>query len=407
MARSAVAVENVSKRYLLGETYSGSLRDALTDSARRLVRRTERRRDELWALRDVSLEVPEGQTVGIIGRNGAGKSTLLKIITRITEPTTGVSRTRGRVGSLLEVGTGFHPELTGRENVYLNGAILGMSRREIGRHFEEIVEFSGVERFIDTPVKRYSSGMYLRLAFAVAAHLECEIMLVDEVLAVGDAEFQRKCLGKMGGLEREGRTVVFVSHNLDSVARLCRMTAWLDRGQVKDYGPSEEIVKSYLDATAVPGEHRTVEDRPDEAVALRRLTVLGPNGQPATTLQRDLPFTVEMGFTVREPVPGLDFTVFVETLRGVRVLDEGWTDTNAPRTAEPGDYVARVSVPPILNPGDYSLGFYFGSPYGGIVSEEDVVRFRLEGNSRGRDGRLVQLNLPWELERVGEPLLTP
>jgi ABC-type polysaccharide/polyol phosphate transport system ATPase subunit len=407
MTRNAVAVENVSKRYVLGEYYGASLRDALTESARRLVRRTERRRDELWALRDVSIEVPEGQTLGLVGRNGAGKSTLLKIITRITEPTSGVSRTRGRVGSLLEVGTGFHPELTGRENVFLNGAILGMSRREIRRYFDEIVEFSGVERFIDTPVKRYSSGMYLRLAFAVAAHLQCEIMLVDEVLAVGDAEFQRKCLGKMSGLEREGRTVVFVSHNLDSVARLCRMTAWLDRGRVKEYGPSEDVVRSYLAATAVPGEHRTVEDRPGEAVSLRRLAVLGPNGEQAATLQRDLPFTIEMAFTVRERVPGFNFTVFVETLRGVRVLDEGWTDTNAARTAEPGDYVARVAVPPILNPGDYSIGFYFGSPYGGIISEEDVVRFRLEGNAKGRADRLVQLNLPWELEQVEKRLLTP
>jgi ABC-type polysaccharide/polyol phosphate transport system ATPase subunit len=405
--RNAIAVENVSKRYQLGEQHNASLRDALTESTRRLVRRTERTRDEIWALRDVTLDVPEGQTVGIIGRNGAGKSTLLKIITRITEPTSGVSRTRGRVGSLLEVGTGFHPELTGRENIFLNGAILGMSRREIERSFDEIVEFSGVERFIDTPVKRYSSGMYLRLAFAVAAHLQCEIMLVDEVLAVGDAEFQRKCLGKMGGLESEGRTVVFVSHNLDAVARLCRMTAWLDRGALKEYGPSDAVVTSYLAATAVPGEHRTVEDRPDEAVTLRRLTVLGPDDEPATTLQRDLPFTVEMAFAVREPVPGFNFTLFVETLRGVRVLDEGWTDTNPARTAEPGEYVARVSVPPILNAGDYSVGFYFGSPYGGIISEEDVIRFRLEGNTKGRAERLVQLNLPWELERVGEQLLTP
>jgi ABC-type polysaccharide/polyol phosphate transport system ATPase subunit len=402
MTPNAIVVENVSKRYVLGEYYGASLRDALTESARRLVRRAERRRDELWALRDVSIEVPEGQTLGLIGRNGAGKSTLLKIITRITEPTSGVSRTRGRVGSLLEVGTGFHPELTGRENVYLNGAILGMSRREIDRYFDEIVEFAGVERFIDTPVKRYSSGMYLRLAFAVAAHLQCEIMLVDEVLAVGDAEFQRKCLGKMGGLESEGRTVVFVSHNLDSVARLCRMTAWLDRGRVKEYGPSNEVVAAYLAATAVPGEHRTVEDRPDEAVALRRLMLLGPDDEPATTLRRDLPFTLEMAFAVREPVPGFNFTVFVETLRGVRVFDEGWTDTNTARTVQPGEYVARVTVPPILNAGDYSVGFWFGSPYGGIISEEDVVRFRLEGDAKGRDARLVQLNLPWEMERVRE-----
>jgi ABC-2 type transport system ATP-binding protein/lipopolysaccharide transport system ATP-binding protein len=407
MSPPAIAVENVSKRYLLGEHYAGTLRDALSQQARLLLRREGPSRDELWALRDVSLEVAEGETLGIIGRNGAGKSTLLKILTRITEPSSGVSRTRGRVGSLLEVGTGFHPELTGRENVYLNGAILGMARREIAGRFDEIVEFSGVERFIDTPVKRYSSGMYLRLAFAVAAHLECEIMLVDEVLAVGDAEFQRKCLGKMSGLEREGRTVVFVSHNLDSVVRLCRKTAWLDRGALREYGPSEEVAASYLAATAVPGARATLTEQEGQAVALTGLAVLGPDGVPATTLQRDLPFTVEVSFAVRERVPGLDFTIFVETLRGVRVLDEAWTDANDEQTAEPGDYVARVTIPPILNAGDYSVGFYFGSAYGGIASDEDVIRFRLEGDAGGRSERLVQLNLPWELERVGHRLLTP
>jgi ABC-type polysaccharide/polyol phosphate transport system ATPase subunit len=225
---NAIEVEHVSKRYLLGEHHGthGTLRDAIGASARRLLRRDgASARREIWSLRDINLEVPEGETLGVIGRNGAGKSTLLKVLTRITEPTAGVARTRGRVGALLEVGTGFHPELTGRENIYLNGAILGMSRRVVDRQFEEIVDFAGIPAFLDTPVKRYSSGMYLRLAFAVAAHLDADVLAIDEVLAVGDAEFQRKCLAKMGSLHEGGRTVVFVSHNLDAVSSLCTTTA--------------------------------------------------------------------------------------------------------------------------------------------------------------------------------------
>ncbi|MDQ4131233.1 MAG: ABC transporter ATP-binding protein, partial [Actinomycetota bacterium] len=215
MGRNAVEVEALSKRYFLGEDHAAvrNLRETLAAGVQR-IGRGRRPREEIWSLKDVNLHIPEGTALGVIGRNGAGKSTLLKILSRITEPTSGVARTRGRVGSLLEVGTGFHPELTGRENIFLNGAILGMPRREIERAFDEIVGFAGVERFLDTPVKRYSSGMYLRLAFSVAAHLEADILLVDEVLAVGDAEFQRKCLGRMASVEREGRTVVFVSHNL-------------------------------------------------------------------------------------------------------------------------------------------------------------------------------------------------
>lgn len=220
MGRNAVEVENVSKRYRLGQNQAGyaTLRETLAGAFRG---RRQRRRnaEDLWALKDIDLELGEGEALGIIGRNGAGKSTLLKLLARITDPTTGVVRTRGRLGSLLEVGTGFHPELTGRENVYLNGAILGMTRRDIDQRFDEIVAFSGVERFLDTPIKRYSSGMNLRLAFAVAAHLEPDIMVVDEVLAVGDAQFQRKCVGKMASVEREGRTVLFVSHDLDAITR--------------------------------------------------------------------------------------------------------------------------------------------------------------------------------------------
>src|SRR5207247_905772 len=237
MSDIAIRVENLSKRYEIGaaKRRHDTLRDQLADGLKALFRnkgQPRQRKESIWALKDVSFEIKHGEVVGFIGRNGAGKSTLLKILSRITEPTAGHAEVRGRVGSLLEVGTGFHHELTGRENIYLNGAILGMKKAEIDRKFDEIVDFSGVEKFIDTPVKHYSSGMHVRLAFAVAAHLEPEILLVDEVLAVGDAAFQKKCLGKMGDVAKKGRTVLFVSHNMAAVTRLCPKAILLDNGSI-------------------------------------------------------------------------------------------------------------------------------------------------------------------------------
>ena len=248
-APSVIRCDGISKRYALGTRVAGqTLRDVIAHTVTHPLRRRERieHRPPLWALRDVSLEVGEGDLLALIGRNGAGKSTLLKILARITEPTSGEARIRGRLGSLLEVGTGFHGELTGRENIYLNGAILGMRRREIDRRFDEIVDFSEVERFLDTPIKRYSSGMTVRLAFAVAAHLEPEILLVDEVLAVGDVAFQRKCIGKMSAVASEGRTVVFVSHNMAIIQALCKRGILLEQGQVVADAPIEEAVTAYL-----------------------------------------------------------------------------------------------------------------------------------------------------------------
>ncbi len=256
----AISVRNLSKMYRLGEINRRTLGDELRygwlklrgrDPAAhmgKLGEKPQERNPEFWALRDVSFEVRPGEVVGVIGRNGAGKSTLLKILTRITEPTTGEAVINGRVGSLLEVGTGFHPELTGRENVYLNGTILGMKKREIAAKFDEIVAFSEIEKFIDTPVKRYSSGMYVRLAFAVAAHLEPEILLVDEVLAVGDVSFQKKCLGKMDDVARQGRTVLFVSHNMAAVEHLCSRAIWLKDGQLARLGPCADVIRGYLEA---------------------------------------------------------------------------------------------------------------------------------------------------------------
>jgi lipopolysaccharide transport system ATP-binding protein len=252
LSETAIEVRDLAKRYRLGEgeALHGTLREAISGAASGLLHlargRRRPRRDWIWALDHVSFDVQAGEVLGIVGRNGAGKTTLLKLLSSITDPTEGEARIWGRVGSLLEVGTGFHGDLTGRENIYLNGAILGMKRREIGRKFAEIVEFAGVERFIDTPVKRYSSGMYLRLAFAVAAHLEPEILVVDEVLAVGDAEFQRKCLGKMGEVSGEGRTVLLVSHNMSAISSLATRCMWLDSGRIRELGQPSEVVSSYL-----------------------------------------------------------------------------------------------------------------------------------------------------------------
>src|SRR3990167_5029385 len=250
MSDIAIKVENLSKLYRIGnrESYK-ALRDVLSDAISapfRWFRNSQSANNYFWALKDISFEVKKGEVIGIIGRNGAGKSTLLKILCRITEPTEGYAKIYGRVGSLLEVGTGFHPELTGRENIYLNGAILGMSKAEINRKFDEIVAFAEVEKFIDTPVKHYSSGMYTRLAFAVAAHMETEILLVDEVLAVGDITFQKKCLGKMEDVAKKGRTVLFISHNMNMVRLLCEQTLLLDNGKTEAIGKTDKVIEKYL-----------------------------------------------------------------------------------------------------------------------------------------------------------------
>jgi ABC-type polysaccharide/polyol phosphate transport system ATPase subunit len=394
---TSIVVDQVSKRYRLGEGVSDrNIRDAIAGRLRRSERPAPA---EVWSLRDVSMEIEEGETVGVIGRNGAGKSTLLKLLTRITEPTSGLTRTRGRVGALLEVGTGFHPELTGRENVYLNGAILGMRRREIDRLFDGIVDFAGVHRFLDTPVKRYSSGMYLRLAFAVAAHLEPEIMVVDEVLAVGDAEFQRKCLGKMAEVGNAGRTVLFVSHNLEAVGRLCGRVIWLDAGEVKADGPARDVIAEYLGADVDRQAVRTFEDDPTAPVVLRAVRVLDADSHADSIVDRDRPFTVEVHFDVREAVPGLDCAVYLTTLRGVRVVDEAWSDSTA-APPSPGAYVARLEVPPILNAGDYAVGVWFGSAYEHLRWDDQALVVHLDGVTHGRGERVVQAGLVLDVRKV-------
>ncbi len=322
--------------------------------------------EEFWALRNISFQIAAGDVVGIIGRNGAGKSTLLKILTRITEPTSGQALIRGRVGSLLEVGTGFHPELTGRENVYLNGSILGMTRREIKRNFDLIVDFSGVERFLDTPVKRYSSGMKVRLAFSIAAHLELEVMLVDEVLAVGDVDFQRKCLGRMSEVSKSGRTVLFVSHNMGAIGQLCPKSIWLKDGQVHDIGPSRNVIGEYLkDADAAKGQsHAEFPADPSKDAQLRAVRLLDESGHATQTFDCDKRIVLEMDFQVHRPVRGLYGYLSISGTDGTTVMMSDSFDAppNPFDGLDVGHHTFRIVIPArTLAPGQFSVYLSFAS----------------------------------------------
>lgn len=316
----------------------------------------------VWALKDVSFEIKRGEAVGVIGHNGAGKSTLLKILTRITNPTTGHAAIRGRVGSLLEVGTGFSGELTGRENIYMSGAILGMRGREIDAKFDEIVDFSGVEKFIDTPVKRYSSGMYLRLAFAVAAHLEPEVLLVDEVLAVGDAEFQKKCLGKMGDVTSSGRTILFVSHNMSAVQRLCPRSILLEKGTVTAMGDTAQIIDRYLSSSRnnIDVSNLDAVDRANDWLGVDiRITsarLLDSKGNPTSTLMRGEPFTVEVTCKVAQPVKDVGFVVGIDSIYEQRIVTSiSFEDGKGVSSRQPGGtFVGHLYVTDLaLLPGTY------------------------------------------------------
>ncbi len=365
MSEVAIQASGLGKSYKLGLNASyGSLRESVSAGARRTVgrlagRSEPRKVDVLWALRDVSFSVESGEAIGLIGHNGAGKSTLLKLLSRITEPTTGWAEITGRVGSLLEVGTGFHPELTGRENVFLNGAILGMRRAEIRQRFDEIVEFSGIERFLDTPVKRYSSGMQVRLAFAVAAHLEPEILLVDEVLAVGDATFQRKSLAKMAEVAREGRTVVFVSHNLATIQALCGRGILLERGGAIADGPIEETVTSYLRALERTSSEdllaRTDRDgRSWKQSKVRRLAVYDADSGEADVVVGGRPARVEIEVTKVLPMMECELTIVNSLGHPITTLD---SELSAPKDAREGAeprIECRIDSLP-LNPGRYRV----------------------------------------------------
>jgi lipopolysaccharide transport system ATP-binding protein len=367
MGQPAIRVDQLGKQYRIGAMPTGyrTLRDALVSGLKRLGSGDVRREQEtIWALRHVSFEVMQGQVLGIIGRNGAGKSTLLKLLSRVTEPTEGYAEIHGRVGSLLEVGTGFHPELTGRENIFLNGAILGMKRAEIEAKFDEIVDFAEVRKFIDTPVKRYSSGMYLRLAFAVAAHLEPEILVVDEVLAVGDAEFQQKCLGKMSDVAQEGRTVLFVSHNMSAILRLTQETIVLEKGQIVLRAPTPEAVDFYMTSNmARSGEY--IWEMPsidgDSPFQPRALRIVDHQGRVADRVASTEGCTVEFEYELKKNITGLRVGLYLYSSRGESVFTS--FDTDDPvrygkyleRPA--GRYVSRCRIPAnLLNGGTFVLG---------------------------------------------------
>jgi lipopolysaccharide transport system ATP-binding protein len=420
MATSAIHIENLGKRYQIAHGGAGyrTLRETLVDVLQAPVRRFRRglqtpQVEDFWALKDVSLQISPGEIVGVVGRNGAGKSTFLKILSRVTQPTTGQVILNGRVGSLLEVGTGFHPELTGRENIYLNGAILGMSKREITSKFDEIVEFAEISQFLDTPVKRYSSGMYVRLAFGVAAHLEPEILVVDEVLAVGDAAFQRKCLGKMGQVARQGRTILFVSHNMAAITRLCERALWMDGGRLRESGAAEQIIAKYLSSgTEDAGEvayglngHKALGS---EYVELQAIRLRNKGGVVTSIFDSRHSFSLEVQYQVLQPASNLRIGVRLMAHDGTVLLTSTDMDEHDELSRFPGTYVSRCSVPgEFLNYGQYyiSVGcdvpairthFLVDQALGFQVAQTGGVGGHI---NEGRLG-MLRTKLPWNVERI-------
>jgi lipopolysaccharide transport system ATP-binding protein len=400
---TAISVENISKSYRLGAIGGGTLAGDLNRWWARLRGQPDpllrigqedygNRQDEyIWALHDVSFTVNQGEAIGIIGRNGAGKSTLLKILSRVTAPTSGIVKAKGRIASLLEVGTGFHPELTGRENIFLNGAIMGMSSAEVTRKLDEIVDFSGVEKFIDTPVKRYSSGMYVRLAFAVAAHLEPEILVVDEVLAVGDAEFQKKCLGKMGSVASEGRTVLFVSHNMSAVNRLCSRAILLNKGCIEASGGAQKITAVYLSGSGGDDGVRvwTMEDAPGvDGFKLAGVKLLNGNGRTVSVVDVKDDINIILEYKTHEP--SLKFrcaTVFYT--QGIAAFTSIEPFENMHEKA--GMYTSSVKIPAhLLAEGEYVVGISIFSSSAGkkhYAQVKDALVFSVYDSMTGMSAR--------------------
>jgi lipopolysaccharide transport system ATP-binding protein len=428
MSDIVISVENLSKRYLIGhqtarrEDYT-ALRDVIGRQARNFVRKAADffhgrqiiqgdEVEELWALKDISFELTQGEVLGIIGRNGAGKSTLLKILSRITEPTEGRARLRGRVGSLLEVGTGFHPELTGRENIFLNGAIIGMKRKELARKFDEIVAFAEVEKFVDTPVKRYSSGMYVRLAFAVAAHLEPDILVVDEVLAVGDAEFQKKCLGKIDEVSRrDGRAVIFVSHNMSAVNSLCSKALFLDNGKLQEIGEPNSIISKYLSGMKAREEGKKVlvdkrKGRLQKPLCFTDVSILDHDQNISTKLQVTQPFSVCLGYAISRKLSGVECVLRVDTYDGTAVFSSTHRFPDYDDSASPGHQLRSycVKIPRMfLMPGSYSITVVAHTPMVEVHDLHEQVlgfeivdtgtAFAIHGNYR-KIG-IVMVDLAW------------
>ena len=417
MSETSIKVENLSKRYRIGtedeihETFAEMAAAWIMkpiQNYRRIRQLTkfntqtaEDNDDVIWALNDVSFEIKRGEVVGIIGRNGAGKSTLLKVLSKITHPTSGRVEMYGRISSLLEVGTGFHPELTGRENVYLNGTILGMSKSEVDEKYEEIVEFSGVRKFIDTPVKFYSSGMRVRLAFSVAAHLEPEILLIDEVLAVGDAEFQNKCLGKMEDVAMGGRTVLFVSHNMSAMSRLCERGIWLEDGKIFDQGPINQVIQSYLfSGTSESNPRVDFELLEDKAAQIVSVEALDFQEEPSLVHLNINPFSVRIRYRINQTLTKYRLGIIIRTPDGFEILTRTTSDfENTLWSDEEGNYAFKVEIPGnLLKPGQYLITVFLGQP--GMKQHdkaENVLAIRLDGNT-GLGQGLIVTPLEWEKE---------
>ncbi|ACK67324.1 ABC transporter related [Rippkaea orientalis PCC 8801] len=419
MSDTIIRVENLGKKYIIGHQVEGrsryvALRDVLANGVKSLWKsfkdpkaKTRNNQEEFWALKDVSFEVKRGEAIGIIGRNGAGKSTLLKILSRITEPTTGRVSLRGRVASLLEVGTGFHPELTGRENIYLNGAILGMTKAEIKRKFDEIVAFAEVEKFLDTPVKRYSSGMYVRLAFAVAAHLEPEILVVDEVLAVGDAAFQKKCLGKMGDVAtKEGRTVLFVSHNMGAIKSLCYRTLVLKQGKLVldsnvENGISKYLSEDNLSDSQIIWDQENAPQSPE--LKFMKAYILNHEQLPASILDYRHGFSIVLEYEVLKPLKGLRIGFSLQNFEGIFLCGSNDPDGWKHDIRESGYYKSQCYFPGyMLNHGRYSISF--GSdmyPHDrSLVTTSYCLSFTVEdteghGDSKERLPGILRPKLTW------------
>jgi len=417
MSSIAIKVENLGKMYRLGEVGTGTISHDLNrwwarmrgkeDPFAKIGETNDRTKkgnsDFVWSLKDINFEVKQGETIGIIGRNGAGKSTLLKILSKVTAPTTGKIKVKGRIASLLEVGTGFHPELTGRENIFLNGAILGMTKAEIRSKFDEIVDFAGVERYIDTPVKRYSSGMYVRLAFAVAAFLEPEILIIDEVLAVGDAEFQKRCLGRMKDVSvNDGRTVLFVSHNMAAIKQLCSTSVFLYNGNVGFIGDTEQAIAKYFDFSNHQIAEKFFSDSNSDAY-YKSFSVISEGASHASTeLDVRVPFKIRSEYVLKKNIPGLTVSFSLFNSQGLKLF-------YCPHTNSiPGEYASEVTIPGMfLVPGTYYISAGIHIPNIHLFDlKEEVLRFEIvETGSQnyvlaGRDLGAIIVNYKPEITNI-------
>ncbi len=410
--KPVIEVNNIWKQYRIGGKRASyeSLRDSLVQSVKSLT--TFSKKETFWALQGVSFKVEQGECLGIIGHNGAGKSTLLKILSQITPPTKGEIKLRGRVASLLEVGTGFHPELTGRENIYLNGSILGMKQKEIDNKFDEIVDFSGVETFLDTPLKHYSSGMRLRLAFSVAAYLEPEILLIDEVLAVGDAAFQKKCLGKMDEVSKSGRTVLFVSHNLGAVKTLCSRAVILKKGVIKFNGAVAEGIDQYLNAYADSGNAsgRILWDGDgpqSEEIHLKEVALYNTKGEVSGYFDEETPVRVIVRYEILQKLPQMRMYFQIKN-REQQVVFTTTTQSIEPEEKWPGEYICEAVLPPVFNYGHYNVYFHFGIPgVRVLLSGENYLAFQID-KTTSKNGSVYPEKWPgvilpkinWSLKKI-------